>query len=410
MSERSDILAATINESFIDPETGWDRRVVDRIARSIRFAHKQNPNCWAIHTSEGKPFIAFGKTNIAHLSRNSYQLLVDSNRLNEEDGEIANRMDTGRTYGSAWRKHLRLLAFSNKDVELVLPRFEAAHESAIAGLTGENSARSPWHQQQFVEDMERVLGEELPAPSYLSTVEPGGDNQGSPTYASRSQEITGYWKQTLDKKQARENWLRMQENQVLRSDLWDEPEEDLGLWPDDRQEFVRLAKKRDNYADGAAHRLWMFVKGMKVGDRIIAHADSSSILGIGTVLSDYQWRDHGHLRKVSWTNTESVNLERGLIGRATHNMNLWGLTPIDRSSFELLANAVGYDTGGDQSALGDTTDPLHIIDEISGHFVRSGLTYSRAQTPRSTPRSRPKVLSSSAGSAARASPKSPSTL
>jgi hypothetical protein len=169
-------------QPIFDPETGWDRRVVNRVARSIRYAHDQNPSCWAIHTSEGEPFVALGKTNIAHLSRDSYQLLVDSNLLDDEDQKIADRLDIGRTYGSVSRKHLRLLGFKNKDVDTVLPRFEAAHESAIAGLTDQNSARNPWHQQAFVRELSRVIGEELPEPAYLADIPKLVDDNGKGKY------------------------------------------------------------------------------------------------------------------------------------------------------------------------------------------------------------------------------------
>lgn len=179
-------------------------------------------------------------------------------------------------------------------------------------------------------------------------------------YLSRSQTITGYWKQTLD----HDFWNQWFQDDEIQSTLWTEPQEDLSSWPDDRVAFVRLAKKQEGVADGAAHRLWMFVKGMQIGDRIIAHGDSSSIWGVGTVRSDYRYIDGRHARQAEWSDTALKAFDKDILWKAIEGQNLWGLTPIEPHTFKTLAQSVGY-----QGPLDVETRPAYINNLIDWPFI-----------------------------------------
>lgn len=70
-----------------------------------------------------------------------------------------------------------------------------------------------------------------------------------------------------------------------------------------KTELTRLYGTESTYMNDG-HALWQFCNEVQIGDRIFAKAGSKILLGIGEVISDYEYdnnrEEYKHLRKVNW--------------------------------------------------------------------------------------------------------------
>jgi hypothetical protein len=128
-----------------------------------------------------------------------------------------------------------------------------AHDALImdrAKTVKTRTLRGNEHRQALVQEIADHTGIELPEPAYLKA-EPSLEKQ---TYRSSDQRPTGYWKQSVTAAQdeVARAWAQ-QGNMTL--ELWTDPSHDMDKWPDDRCEFVKLAKRLDDVGTGAGHRL-----------------------------------------------------------------------------------------------------------------------------------------------------------
>ena len=86
---------------------------------------------------------------------------------------------------------------------------------------------------------------------------------------------------------------------------WDEVE-DLKKYNTKKDIIDQLNKlyEPDNKPTNDSLALWQFCNEIQVGDRIFAKVGSKTLLGIGEVISDYQFEDnrdeYKHIRKVNW--------------------------------------------------------------------------------------------------------------
>ena len=87
-------------------------------------------------------------------------------------------------------------------------------------------------------------------------------------YRSKAVTPTGFWKQTVDPKKQYEvtNY-----ETSLRDDVAIYPHQgtELIALPEDRVGFVQKARTRYGIADGSAHRMWLFIHGVKMGDWVV---------------------------------------------------------------------------------------------------------------------------------------------
>jgi 5-methylcytosine-specific restriction protein B len=72
-------------------------------------------------------------------------------------------------------------------------------------------------------------------------------------------------------------------------------------------DFLKENDETDGSHKNDSLALWQFCNEMKVGDKIYAKAGSKTLLGVGEVISDYQYDEsreaYKHVRKVNWTNS-----------------------------------------------------------------------------------------------------------
>jgi energy-coupling factor transporter ATP-binding protein EcfA2 len=154
-------------DEIIDQETGWDVRMVRRMAKTIQLAHDSNPGSWALITGNWDrrlPFLNIGGTNVCTF----YQLTVLRDEANLVDPDFVQSHDMGRTYKSESHHGLMVLEFRQEEVSLVLPRFENAHEAAVRRLSQYNSPRKSEHRDELREELQRIQGAGVPVPDYMA--------------------------------------------------------------------------------------------------------------------------------------------------------------------------------------------------------------------------------------------------
>jgi 5-methylcytosine-specific restriction enzyme B len=353
-----------------------DVRLLDHLRESIIVAHERNPSSWSfnqIHTGALVLFVEQFWVLSVREEGGDIRFVQTSGKIGVESATTF-PLDSQEDTPSG----IEIRGLSIEELHNTYTEYRLAHHELVrnrAGVVRTRAQRANEHNPELVDMLAQVLGKSIPQPDYdLKPVEPG--QSASKKYRSRTASITGYWKSTIGD----DTWQRYQDRGEMEVEIPETPSEDLSAWPDDRSAFARKAKQSDGISDGWAHRIWMFVKGMQVGDSIIVHSAPSPILGIGEIASDYQFNDNRHIRRVSWTNTESVPLDSRLMDEATKGRNLWGLTPIDRQGFDLLARAVGVQMGdmtGDDA--GRSLSLAFDAQTLANHFQQSGLTYTPVQ-------------------------------
>jgi hypothetical protein len=358
--------------THLSNEFGFDPRLLTHLSQSIGAAHRANPNSWSLSRIQTGTLVLFVEQFwVLSVRHDGGDLRFFGN---SEDFEL----EGVATFNIDSHQGITLTGLTSDDFDRIYIDQREQHEAFIANRASAvktRTQRANDHNPDLVDHLAQTLQTVLPQPlyeqEYLPTKTPNPKK-----YRSRSQQVTGFWKQTVDDS----TWERFLEQQELTSTLWNEPTEDLGTWPDDRREFTKLAEQRENYSDGASHRLWMFVKGMQIGDQIIAHAGPKNVLGVGEITSDYAVVDGRHRRSVSWTNTEAVPIKRGLIAEATGGQNLWGLTPLEKNSFGIIATALGIE-GYESKESGSLPEIAGAVSafSLSNHFTSAGLTYTTDQ-------------------------------
>ncbi len=102
------------DQAVIDPATGWNRLMVERLVRSINIAHEINPNGWAIHPADYLPeaaYLTVERPIVASVGREVNQLIVSTQELGEGDLAIVANLDKGRKYADNGMQEARLIEF-----------------------------------------------------------------------------------------------------------------------------------------------------------------------------------------------------------------------------------------------------------------------------------------------------------
>jgi len=96
---------------------------------------------------------------------------------------------------------------------------------------------------------------------------------------------------------------------------WDDFNDISGL---SKKEFDRLRDKlvaeKPKWSKSGASQVWKFARVMKIGDRVIANRGTSEVIGIGTIVGDYYFKQGAkrpHRRKVRWDDTTPRQINEG---------------------------------------------------------------------------------------------------
>lgn len=88
-TDAADVVEGTgDDELLIDPETGWNRLIVEQMARDIQIAHDVNASSWVLGVLDEKPndpILSVGGIWVATLVAGSGgRLLVDAGYMTDE--------------------------------------------------------------------------------------------------------------------------------------------------------------------------------------------------------------------------------------------------------------------------------------------------------------------------------------
>ena len=146
-----------------------------------------------------------------------------------------------------------------------------------------------------------------------------------------------------------------------REELWEifRKNQCIGIgWMDNKVDYSKFESVEDvnneliNYygksKKASAQMIWNFTNVIKKGDIIIANSGMKSIIGIGTVKSDYitpknsknplsnmetyKYHDYVHLRKIDWKITDKIEFKENIFDQKT-------LTEIDTSKWKQIKDA-----------------------------------------------------------------------
>ncbi len=156
---------------LIDPDTGWNRLMVEQMARSIDVAHQLNPNSWAVHIWSGQPILSVGFLNVISVGPTQpYGLLVDTTILDEAARSLArSRQDANKRYGDErpWASYLGVPPNEAIQILEVLGSSHIAAVTRCAEQVQTHAHRWRDHREDFRKQIERVAEVSLPQPSYL---------------------------------------------------------------------------------------------------------------------------------------------------------------------------------------------------------------------------------------------------
>jgi hypothetical protein len=159
-------VAATEDEALTDPETGWNRLMVEQMAESIRIAHLINPGSWCIHPYRNTPYVVVEMVNIGHPG---FSLIVSMENLTQQQADIlTSYRDESRVYsGRPWAAYLR---FPEDQAQSVLELMRDAHHTAVERLAKDvknKTLRWKEHREDFRREFERIADVSVPEPGYL---------------------------------------------------------------------------------------------------------------------------------------------------------------------------------------------------------------------------------------------------
>lgn len=158
------------SELLIDPETGWNRLMVDQMARSIQVMHEILPNAWCIHSWENEPIVAVASMNIGSVGPTvPHGLIVSTVNLDQQQTQLVETYsDNTRVFAERpWAAYLRI---PEDHVRRVLVLLGDAHATAVKRLAGQVTSRANrWksHRDDFRKEFERIARVSIPEPGYI---------------------------------------------------------------------------------------------------------------------------------------------------------------------------------------------------------------------------------------------------
>ena len=173
---------------MIDPETGWNRLMVELVARSIHVAHEINPNSWLLDHTHGGILLKVGFVNILIIrSSGAHEVVLSKDAIDLNDVESISGVDVDPSKAHVSRPWALFLEVSSKSLEEVLERFHAAQTEAVErSASGVKTRLQGWdrHKTELRDEIERIVGTSIPQPGYTHEVEylqtqPNSDLSGS---------------------------------------------------------------------------------------------------------------------------------------------------------------------------------------------------------------------------------------
>ena len=267
--------------------------VIGRFVASLHLAHSQNPQSWCVSRRRDKDLLRLnvGVTGVIDIRPTGLQLSVALEDLSDEErASLGARLDVSDDQ----RANVALLGENGTvstpfgEADRLTPAVIVAHETFIQRAARSSSPFARYHNPEFLDALGELLGEDLPEP----------DQRNHPS---------AYWK--LSPGEGGSAWPLFRDQRVIAIG-WGE----LGDLSDvDDAEFRRRAAEcRKEHGWGAGvDQAWKF-RSIRPGDRIVANAGTSRVLGIGTVTGGYHYvheSEYAHRFPVVWDDLAERDVE-----------------------------------------------------------------------------------------------------
>jgi 5-methylcytosine-specific restriction enzyme B len=249
------------------------------LAASIRVAHANNPKSWCVTNPGGRELIRLnvGNLRVLDLLPGQVEVVVDPDKLTAALIE---------SWGEAWKLEPDEIRFpygrilTTPSAASALPdEVRHAHEAFVTRAAALTTPYARFHQPTIIDEVETILGEQLPAPAAPQTrywkISPG--------------ENADQWEAWRDGGFIAIGWNRLGDLTSVTHD-----------------EFKQRAEEKE-----ASSQVWKF-RNIEVGDRIVANDGFFRVLGIGTVIGPYRFVEgarHAHQMPVRWDDTHERRVE-----------------------------------------------------------------------------------------------------
>lgn len=289
-----------------------DRATAARaIAATIRVAHSINPKSWCVTNPARGELIRLnvGVVRVVDLIPGAIRLAVDGSKLDAQArASLGSSLDLEReripSFGDNGIVTLRPSAFATLPDEVRL-----AHEAFVRRAAPTVSPFARHHQPTTVDDIEELIGAQLPVPAAAPT---------------------RYWKIAPGEQAV--NWDECRTGGFIGIG-WNKLGDISNLT---EEEFTLRAKEQ-----GGSDQVWTF-RNIAVGDRIVANQGTKRVLGIGTVTGSYYFDENGgthkHRLPVRWDDTT----EREVLKKGWFKT----LIPIRAEDFRAIEGAPSTDSAG----------------------------------------------------------------
>jgi|GEM_PF-2672304 len=355
------------SESNIDPDTGFNRLMVEQMAKSIQIAHDINPKSWCIDSWQDNnnrlhPIPAVGSVNIMSIGPGTpHGFMVDISESDIDQQQfIKELLDPTRQYKHyPWATYLLI---PGDRVGEVLARLSSEHESSVRRVASHVKITNRWkrHNLQFVAQIESLLGYELPKPAYLPNLLPSSP-ETKPTHR--------FWK--ISPGSSGVEWPTFRDRGLIAIQ-WSDKILDLSQLPDNESQFKNQVRAALDVSHAGAQSLWQFAKVMKPGDKVLTYS-SRTVLGHGEITSAYQSvADEyifSHRRNVRWDSVATRRLD--------------GLPPELLAKLSRNATLIELTSSEFHQATGTTQDHPQHVDfqptQIRAALAATGLHYTHDQ-------------------------------
>lgn len=331
--------------ALLFPEAAERVAAARLLAATIRVAHETNPKSWCVTNPAGRELIRLnvGNLRVLDLIPGQIRIIVDPDKISAE---------LIQSLGEAWRLEPDDVRFPygritmTPSATLSLPEeVRHAHEAFAVRAATLTTPYARFHQPVIIEQVEALLGEQLPAPTAPQT---------------------RYWK--ISPGEGGDQWEAWRDGGFIAIG-WNQ----LGdLTEVTHDEFKRRAAETD-----ASAQVWKF-RSIEVGDRIVANDGFFRVLGIGTVTGPYRFVEgakHAHQIPVQWDDTRERRVEmrgwRSTLIRLPHE----AFKQIESAP---LADAAVSGPGPEPSGGGEEAGPEGGIDfdGILSHLASESLSFS----------------------------------
>jgi len=288
----SNAALATLRSWFPDEEAL--RVVAQTIVASIRIAHELDPRSWCVTRTKARELIRLnvGIARVLDIGPGELGLEVSTERLGAATrARLRKRIDQDAGLSPERYGRNGLLSIPADGLALLDAEVLAAHRVIVERASQPTPHRRS-HDPTTIEALQTLAGESVPSPA------PADPNAR-----------TSFWK--ISPGEGGSDWARWRSERFIAIG-WSELGDLAGVGEDEFDRRAAAARERHGWGPGV-EQVWKF-RNILPGDRIVANAGTTRVLGIGTVTGPYTYvagESAAHRLPVEWDDDVPRHVEMG---------------------------------------------------------------------------------------------------